>query len=243
LCAASIKRGITFIVLTDHDIVHSRDWLKSKFCKNVIPIAGCEFTTDRGAHIVGLFVEKSLPKGSTREQVIRHVANCGGLLMMPHPWKPHSGYMNHYFDDAYLDYFHFIEIINGGWRDAAYSHKIQEVARRHGLVMIASSDAHKPSQVGLCLTEIVGIELTPKNIKNALAKISQKNVKLLIDKSLLDGKGRKIRPFQKSELYQKLIRLIPYRLRMAVKRAIYRFSRDRFSFTPAYMEVNEDYKW
>ena len=227
LVHACTVRGIDVLAITDHDCISQSviNYLKSHGI-DVIP--GCEFTDHTGSHIIGLFVEDSLPCGSTDEQILNHIQNQGGLCLMPHPWKPGSGFMAMNGSSELLSRFHFIELINGGWPARRYSRQIIELANSYGLRMIASSDAHKACQVGLCCTRFRD-NGNSSNLFEILSQSNQDDIDLMIDSNLLQRLGRRTSSIQKTIIYQTLLPFIPPFFRRLTKLALYRFSSQRFS--------------
>lgn len=227
---AARKRNIKFIAITEHDRAYSPDKELEREFPDIYIIPGCEFTTDKGAHIVGLFIDKALPEGSTREEIFDHVRSSDGLLIMPHPYKSGSGYMTIYDNDIAIKNFDFIEIVNGGWRTGRFGSLIIDLAKEHDLLMIASSDAHKANQIGLCASKITGESTDLIECKAMLSNLTQSQIELLIDTQLLLGKGRRVKRFQKSPFYQAGLKLLPFFFRQKIKRFIYSVSSKKRAF-------------
>ncbi|MDA9897369.1 PHP domain-containing protein [Alphaproteobacteria bacterium] len=221
---AARKRKINFIAITEHDLPYLSDQALDLQFPDIKIIPGCEFTTDKGAHIIGLFVDNALPYGSTREEIFDYVRSSDGLLIMPHPYKPGSGYMTIYDNDSAIKNFDFIEIVNGGWRTGCFANLIMDLAKKHDLKMIASSDAHKAKQIGLCASKITGEAADLVGCKAVLSNLVQSQIEILMDTQLLMGKGRTMKWFQKYPLYQIFINLLPFSLRQKIKRFFYSVS-------------------
>ncbi len=145
LRACKIKK-INTIAITDHDLICKIN--KHKFRKNnVFLIDGCEFTTDKGAHIIGLFVRNLISNGTYKE-VIEHIKKENGIILIPHPFKPKSGVCKVYKSPFYIfEKADFIELFNGGYMNSNYEKKkIFEIAKKYNLKLIANSDSHKINQ-------------------------------------------------------------------------------------------------
>lgn len=232
LLEACVLRGISGIAVTEHDAVSSVD--PSPFAERGIElIPGCEFTTDRSAHIVGLFVRTPLPQGSTPETILRHIHAEGGLASMPHPMKPGSGYLDIHGEDARVEQFDFIELVNGGFRGGVHAPKIVDLAARKGLRLIAASDSHRANQIGLCVTR-VGDRSGHRfgDARRLLAEAEQSRMELLVDYRTLVRKGRRARWFQLTKPYQALLPFVPKGMRRSAKRLQYRISRDSVPSSP-----------
>lgn len=238
LLAACLVRGVDAVAVTEHDLPCRID--PSPFAaRGVELIPGCEFTDRSGAHIVGLFVRKGLPFGSPAMVILDHIRAEGGLAVMPHPWKPGSGFMAMGGDRALAPRFDFIELVNGGWRSGERAADIARLAADAGLRMISSSDSHKASQVGLCCTRIAGAE--PKGgARAALDGATQGDLELLIDQQVLAKHGRRSNALQRSAPYQALLPLIPPVFRRLTKLARYRLGSERHARKPRFECVDAE---
>ena len=229
-------RGVDAIAVTEHDRVCQLD--SSLFKKAGIElIPGCEFTDNSGAHILGLFVHKSLPYGESTENILLHIRAEGGFSVMPHPWKPGSGFMALNGAPSLVELFDFIELINGGWRSRDKSVDIFRLANEFGLRMIASSDSHKACHVGLCCTRIVTDNFA-FNAQDLLRHVNQDDIELLIDKSLLDKAYVHSTSVKTTRFYQFFLHLVPKFIRRSLKLFFYNFSPDRFARPAAFTKVD-----
>ena len=223
--ACKIK-NINAIAITEHDEVCKLNF--ENFKKNGIElIPGIEYTTNNGAHIIGLFVTDAFKSGMSREDIVTEIKRQDGLVLMPHPWKPNSGYMDLYAEDCFIEEFDFIELLNGGWNSSRYISEIYRISKKYSLRMISSSDSHRGCQVGLCVTSInQPSSFRIGDSKEILQSVQQKNIDLLIDRQMLVKKGRKTRKFQIGKVYQFIIPLVPRYLKRRLKFIQYRFSKD-----------------
>lgn len=236
LLAACIARGVSAVAVTEHDLPCALD--PAPFAARGIElIPGCEFTDVNDAHIVGLFVRKGLPMRLPSEAILDHIRAEGGLAVMPHPWKPGSGFMAMGGDVRLAGRFDFIEFINGGWRSGEHAASIVRLASEHGLRMISSSDSHKASQVGLCCTRIA-TAAKGAGARAALDSARQEDIEMLIDRYVLAKHGRRSNAVQRSAPYQALLPIIPPRLRRMVKLARYRAGAERHARPPNFERVD-----
>ena len=224
LLAACLMRGINAVAVTEHDQTCTVD--SELFKRNGIElIPGCEYTTEGGAHIIGLFVMGSLPYGTPRGDIISYIKSNDGIVVMPHPWKPGSGYLAIHGDEELVNEFDFIELVNGGWHTSNFRDDIIDISRCRGLRMISSSDSHRPNQVGLCATRILGLNgFKVGDAKAALKNATQLDLEILIDKKMLIKNGRRPKKIQTLSSYQLILSLIPYCVRRKLKKLHYRYS-------------------
>lgn len=229
IIAACKKKGINAIAITEHDIpCLSKSELYNS--NNIELIKGCEFTTDNGAHIIGIFITDKILLDDSREGIIKHIRSEDGIVIMPHPWKKDSGYMTKYPEDDFLHNFDFVEMINGGWNSKEFEDDILSIAKKFNIKMISSSDSHKCAHVGLCATRINNLkDFSIGEAKEILTLSEQDDIELLIDFSSLKSNGRKTLQVQKTQTYQFFLKFIPILLRRYIKLASYYFSNDKFS--------------
>lgn len=242
LLLACKVRGINAIAITEHDEVSLID--PAPFIESGIElIPGCEFTNEVGAHIIGLFVNKSIPFGQTTQEILNHIHSSGGLAIMPHPLKPGSGYLSLNCDLSLVRQFDFIELINGGCISRQDSHVIYKIATKFGVRMIASSDSHKFNQVGLCCISI-DIDSTFSSAKQLLINTPQEKIELLVDHALLKKSGRRANIVQKSSLYQFILPLMPKKIRRLIKLAKYQMRRNHEPMMVNFQTVTiKDFQW
>jgi predicted metal-dependent phosphoesterase TrpH len=239
IIAACAIRGISAIAITEHDEVCRLS--PDNFRKSGIElIPGREYTTDRGAHIVGLFVTQPVPFGMNREDIVKDIQRQGGLILMPHPWKRGSGYMTLYKEDDFIRNFEFIELLNGGWNSNDFISEITRLSKFYSLRMVSSSDSHRGCQVGLCVTKIKEVEpFKVGDVKVILESVRQADIEFLMDRKMLLTKGRKTRKFQISSIYQSILPLIPERVKRYLKVLQYRLSKDGSSSLPDFTLFEE----
>lgn len=242
LVAACRLRGIDAIAITEHDRICAAD--PDLFARNGVElIPGCEFTDASGAHILGLFVTKGLPFGSSSEKILDHIHEQGGFAVMAHPWKPGSGFLATGGARRLAAQFDFVELINGGWLSRDHIADTLELAREFGLRLIASSDSHKANQVGLCCTRIQGAHGSG-GAATALRQASQDDIEFLIDGDLLERYGRRVSSLQKTTTYQAVLPFIPKQVRRGIKLAYYSIGDQRYARSSNFKSFNcENLPW
>lgn len=237
LIFACQSRGINVVAITEHDKVCKLD--PSEFDRHGIHlIPGCEYTTSEGAHIIGLFTDMSLPSGSDRHLIFSSLEEAGSLIIMPHPFKPGSGYLSVYGIDETIEKFDLMERVNGGWKASEFIPQIQDISKKFSIPMIGSSDSHKSCQVGLCVVKLKLSNISKNSLKAFLKNMKQEDITIMIDRSILASHGRKIREYQKTSLYQMLLAFIPMRVRRMIKQVRYKLSKDRVLFPAEFEEIS-----
>jgi len=114
--------------------------------------------------------------------------------------------------------------------------EIIRLADKFKIKMIAASDSHKGCQVGLCCTKIL---VAGKNngAKAVLETASQDQIELLVDRHLLEKYGRRNSRIQNSNIYQRLLPVMPKIFRRAVKILRYRVSRQKYAQAPSFKKI------
>lgn len=116
--ALETKR-LNAIAITDHDTIRSAIEAKeynNKLANNLSVIVGSEITTAEG-HILGLFLERDIPKNTSLELTILEIHKQGGLAVIPHPLNDQKSLsersiieiMNNSHPNVYFDGF---EVLN-----------------------------------------------------------------------------------------------------------------------------------
>ncbi|MCP9440079.1 MAG: PHP domain-containing protein [Nitrospira sp.] len=224
LLKTCVAKGIGVLTITEHDRLPSISI--QRFQEHGIQvIEGCEFTCERGSHIIGLFLRQGLAKGCPARLIMEHIREQGGLVMIPHPFKPGSGFCALYPDyENYLGYVSLMEAYNGGvFDDAMQVAEIKRLCEKHSIKMVAASDAHKAQHVGYYVT---AYQTTTQN--DWRATLQEVQGLLLVD-GAVTRKPRSLAPVQQYRLYQIVIKKIPFALKRAMKRCVYRWRNRSYS--------------
>ena len=215
--AAKIK-NIDVIFITEHDRISScRKMISNE--ESTTFIKGCEYTTQNGAHIIGLFIDKELSKKNhSYEDIFRHIKEHDGLISIPHPFKPGSGLLNierNNLGDLNLENVDLIELYNGGYKESdSERQSIIELAKINDIKIIGASDAHKEVQLGYYVTSY---ETENKNIKDIIKNLQGE----ILHDSSFKSSPRKIKKIQKNPIFILLRNLIKFEYRMIFKRFLY----------------------
>lgn len=175
---------LDIIAITDHNQIEgalrARD-LAPRFGMQVIP--GCEISTREG-HILGLFIERTIPHHLPVEETILRVGEQGGLCIAAHP----EAFMAHGMKRAAIQralgnpevckILIGIETWNTGLWYQGSNRTAQQIQAETGLACTGSSDSHVPWTIGLGYTEFSG--QTPADLRSAL-EARQTTAQRLID--------------------------------------------------------------
>ena len=153
------KLGIDIICITDHSMFDENielETLKTPGTKPLI-IRGVELATDNGELLIfGLKNNfwKKLMKGMevmpSASKVLDAVNDFGGVAIWAHPFRSYN--IIHYNTDyKKFDGTNIIESLNGR-NDKEENQDALNYAKRHNYKIVGGSDAHRPSDIGKCLT-------------------------------------------------------------------------------------------
>ena len=218
LLRTCIARGIGLLTVTEHDRIPELNIRRFQEA-GVHIISGCEFTCERGSHIIGLFIQRALDKGRPAGEIFQHILNQGGLVMIPHPFKPGSGFCTLYADyEGFMNKVSLMEAYNGGM---LHEHQnlpiIQSLSSNFNIKLVAASDAHKANHVGYYVTAYP--EIVNDDVRATLVETQGT---LFVD-STYARKPRSLKPIQQSPFYQQIVACIPYAIRRFIKICAYRW--------------------
>lgn len=158
------KANLDVIAITDHDEIRgsyrARELAAQRGCRFEVVI-GTEVTTLDG-HLLGLYVESTVPRLQSLEDTIEAIHKQGGLCIVPHPmsWLTQSAskkslerIMASAGPDIYLD---GIETINATIAGRISNGRARKFKDRHGLAETGGSDAHFLEAVGSAVTVFPG---------------------------------------------------------------------------------------
>jgi hypothetical protein len=114
----------------------------------LIVITGEEIKTDGQGEVIGLFLEREIPRGMSFGDTIAAIREQGGLVYLPHPFDrmhaiPDPRTLHRHLAD--IDVF---EVYNARLLFEAYNDEALRFARKYNLTMGAGSDAHVLQGVG-----------------------------------------------------------------------------------------------
>lgn len=237
LLNACLIKGIDVVAITEHDqIAKIDDAILQKNGIQVIP--GCEFTTEMGAHIIGLFVGEALAKGTNVQRILDHIVSHDGLVLIPHPFKPKTGVCVVYDDySSILDKAQLIELYNGGHdpKDERELRAIETLATKFQLRLVATSDAHKSRQIGHYVTKITNV--FQSDLKTSLLHSPLEHYVDVSEKK----RHRRLKVIQKNSIYQNMVSTVPSFLKRGIKMVFYSLRIKRKIKRSTYKKIGTQY--
>lgn len=230
----AVENNINLVAITDHNAVGVTDEEKKLFLSREVEyVQGCEVLTDNGAHIIGLFVGIDVLKaGTDPRDIVDAIQRDGGMVLIPHPFKPKSGFVARYKEDAEtLDYVlsksSLIEAFNADYKQSEQIEETRRLADRYRLHVVASSDAHKPWRLAHCWTEY---DVDTAALENPASLLRLKPSNLVVKEEaektgIAKWRSSLLKMMWNTAAYQWMVAIVPFRLKRSVKRILYEISR------------------
>jgi predicted metal-dependent phosphoesterase TrpH len=154
--AAALKAArIDIVCATDHNTIEGALRLR-EIADGFRVIVGEEVST-RDGEIIGLFLEKPIPRDLSGEETIARIHDQGGLVSVPHPFSRNRLY--HIRRDALerlWQQIDCIEVFNAREAFAADNRRAEAYAKERDIPGAVGSDAHRTSEIGRAWIEIDG---------------------------------------------------------------------------------------
>ena len=164
---AAHSRGLTHLVITDHDRIEGALRARDGAPDGLTVIVGEEVKTADGDLILA-FLETAVPPGLPADETIARAREQGAVVGIPHPFDRFRGSLS---KSARLDALaplvdwvevHNARLVGDGNAQAA------TFAREHGLPGAAVSDAHSVLEVAVAYVALDGDPSTPAGLLAAL---------------------------------------------------------------------------
>lgn len=144
---AARAAGLNGIAVTDHDSISGHPDAKKNSNKDFLVIPGMEISSADG-HIVALGISELVPKGLPAAETVELIRKQGGVAIAAHPFAPLRRP-----NLVYKAKFDAIEGFNA--RALFLSNPLaQKFAKKNNLTMVAGSDAHRCTEIGLARTHV-----------------------------------------------------------------------------------------
>jgi len=145
--------GIDVVCATDHNTIEGALRLR-ELASGVRVIVGQEVST-RDGEIIGLFIEKAIPRDLSGEETIARIHDQGGLVSVPHPFSRNRMYhMRRDALDRLWPQIDCLEIFNAREAFASDNRRAEAYAKERNIPGAVGSDAHRASEIGRAWIEI-----------------------------------------------------------------------------------------
>jgi predicted metal-dependent phosphoesterase TrpH/glycosyltransferase involved in cell wall biosynthesis len=141
--------GLGAIAVTDHNVfggaLETADYARGR---DLVVIPGEEVKTDNQGEVIGLFLEREIPRGLSFGDTIAAIREQGGLVYVPHPFDRLHAIPDPRTLHRHLADIDVLEVYNARLLFEAYNDEALRFARKYNLTMGAGSDAHVLQGVG-----------------------------------------------------------------------------------------------
>ena len=139
--------GLSGIAITDHDTIAGHPEAKELSRDGFLAIPGMEISSADG-HIIALGISELVPKSLPAGETVKLIRQQGGIAIAAHPFAPIRRP-----DIVYRAKFDAIEGLNS--RAILLSNPLaQRFAKKNHLTVVAGSDAHRCTEIGLAKTHL-----------------------------------------------------------------------------------------
>jgi len=138
---------IDVICATDHNTIEGA--LRLREIADGFRVVIGEEISSRDGEIIGLFLERAVPRDLSGEETIARIHDQGGLVVVPHPFSINRRYhMRRASLDRLRTHIDALEIFNA--REAIFlnNRSAAAYAKEHDIVGPAGSDAHRAAEIG-----------------------------------------------------------------------------------------------
>jgi predicted metal-dependent phosphoesterase TrpH len=162
-----LKLGINCIAVADHNTIAGA--LKLREIAPFKVIVAQEILTPVG-EIMGLFLREEVPKGLSPQETISRIRSQGGLVGIPHPFGRSLPWnTNPLTSTEVLSQVDIIETFNSRTPFSSSIARAGKLAKEHGKVASAGSDAHTLGEIGRAYVEMPEFN-GPDDFLNSLAQ-------------------------------------------------------------------------
>lgn len=174
--AKAIERGLTHVCVTNHNNVEGAVAVRDKVAElgladQLTVILGEEVSTTDG-EVVGIFLEKTIPRGLSANETADEIHRQGGLVIIPHPFDPfrgshiREGPLRNLAETGKID---MVEVFNCRVTLQRHNHEAAEFANRYGIPGIAASDSHSSFEVAMAFNAMPAFD-TAAELKASLTE-------------------------------------------------------------------------
>jgi len=141
--------GLGAIAVTDHNVFGGAlEALDHAAGRDLLVIPGEEVKTDTQGEVIGLFLEREIPRGMSFADTVAAIREQGGLVYVPHPFDRMHAIPGPKMLHRHLAEIDVLEVYNARLLFESYNEEALRFAQKYNLTMGAGSDAHVLQGVG-----------------------------------------------------------------------------------------------
>jgi len=172
---AAAARGLTHLVVTDHDRIDGALRARDAAPGGLTVIVGEEVKTVDG-DLIAAFIEEIVPSGLPAVDTIAAIREQGGLVGVPHPFDRFRGYGRKSGADLadIAGKVDWVEAYNARLVGGSGNERAAIFARERMLPGVCASDSHTVLEVGVSYNVVLGDPSTPAGLLAALASVDMR---------------------------------------------------------------------
>jgi len=164
------RMGLTRIAVTEHNRLDGA--LVAKAMAPDLVIVGEEIKTTKG-EIIAYFVREAVPRGLSPRETIRRLRDQGAVISIPHPLDSlRRSAMGMEAVLEIIDEVDAVEVLNARCVRPQDNDAAAALARNHGKLATAGSDAHTLAEIGRCTLRMPPFEDNAVSFLAALRQAS-----------------------------------------------------------------------
>lgn len=149
LAEHAVAEGLGAIAVTDHNAFGGAlATVEAARGTDLCVILGEEVKTDTQGEVIGLFLEREIPRGMSFADTIAAIKEQDGLVYLPHPFDRMHAIADAATIHRHLADIDVFEVYNARLLFEVYNDEALRFARKYNLTMGAGSDAHVLQGVG-----------------------------------------------------------------------------------------------
>lgn len=133
------KKILDFAAITDHNDIGFAREMRREFGEKII--VGEEITTQEG-EVIGLFLEKVIPKNLSVFETVKLIKEQGGIVYIPHPFERLRKGIDEKSLREIVDLVDIVEVFNGRARFRGEAERALQFSKEFGKAGACASDAH-----------------------------------------------------------------------------------------------------
>jgi dephospho-CoA kinase len=158
--------GLSRIAVTDHNELDVALRMAESFPDHIVP--GEEVKTAEGIDVIGLYLAERIPKGTPARETVERIREQGGIPLLPHPYASGKGGGGRYAEEL-TPLMDVVEVFNARLHPGRLNVPAEDLAKRHGRLRSAGSDAHTLGELGGARVSVPHHPNRPPALLRALA--------------------------------------------------------------------------
>jgi predicted metal-dependent phosphoesterase TrpH/glycosyltransferase involved in cell wall biosynthesis len=160
LLATARDRGLGAIAITDHNEISGALAARqvAEQMGGIKVIVAEEVKTAEQGEVIGLFIERKIPRGMTMGETIAEIRRQGGLVYVPHPFDRLHSVPDYEHLLGMVEEIDILEVFNPRVALTAFNEEAERFAAKYRIVPGAGSDSHVAQGLGSVMIRVHDFE-------------------------------------------------------------------------------------